>query len=276
MSTIVYDGFRFPEGARWRDGRLWFSDMHTGEVFRADPVAGTPPETVARIDDQPSGLGWSADGSLLISSMTRRLVVRVDPDGVHGVFADLSGFTDAPINDLVVDGDGRVYVGGFGYDLYGDAPQRPGPIFVLEPAGDARVARDDLVFPNGSVVLPGSRTLVVAETWAARLTAFTITGDGDLVDRRVWAPLPAGATPDGLCVDAEHGVWVADISNGRFLRVTEGGEVTDEIDVGDRAPADCVLGGRTLYLLTANSWQPSETGIRAGRVEAVEVSVPGP
>ncbi|GAA0240715.1 SMP-30/gluconolactonase/LRE family protein [Cryptosporangium japonicum] len=272
----LYDGLRFPEGARWRDGRLWFSDMHTGEVFRADPASGKPPEVVARIDDQPSGLGWSADGSLLVSSMTRRLVIRVGPDGTQSVFADLSGHTDAPINDLVVDDDGRVYVGGFGYDLYADAPQRPGPIFVLEPDGRARVARDDLVFPNGAVVLPGSRTLVVAETWAARLTAFTITGDGDLVDRRVWAPLPAGATPDGLCVDAESGVWVADISNGRFLRVRDGGEVTDRIDVGDRAPADCALGGRTLYLLTANSWQPSETGVRAGRVETVEVSVPGP
>ncbi|MFG1923112.1 SMP-30/gluconolactonase/LRE family protein [Cryptosporangium sp. NPDC048952] len=269
----LYEGLRFPEGARWKDGRLWFSDMHTGEIFRADP--GQPPEIVVRIDDQPSGLGWAPDGSLLVSSMTRRQVIRVDPAGVQSVFADLSGYTDAPINDMVVDHDGRAFVGGFGYDLYGDAPQRPGPIFVLEPNGDARIARDDLVFPNGLVILPGSRTLVVAETWAARLTAFTITGAGDLVDKRIWAPLPAGATPDGLCVDAESGIWVADISNGRFLRVTSGGTVTDHIDVGDRAPADCALGGRTLYLLTANSWQPSETGIRAGRIEAVKVSVPG-
>jgi sugar lactone lactonase YvrE len=277
---VVYDGLRFPEGARWRGGALWFSDMHTGEVFRADPIGLGAPETVLVIDDQPSGLGWLADGSLLVSSMLKRQVLRLGTDGEVRVCADLSGYTDAPINDLVVDPQtDTAFVGGFGYDLYGGAEQRPGPIFGIDGAGGARLLVDDLVFPNGSVILPGTRTMVVAETWAARLTAFDITESGALVGRRLWAELPEDATPDGLCVDAEGGVWASDVSNGRFLRVVQGGPVTHTISIGDRCATDCVLGGadgRTLFLLTSNSWQPGDTGVRAGRVEAVEVDVPGP
>lgn len=276
---ILFEGLRFPEGARWHDGRLWFSDMHTGEIFRVGPEAGRGPEVVARVADQPSGLGWLADGALLISSMRRRLLLRDDLQGNQSVYADLSGLTDAPINDMVVDASGTAYVGGFGYDLYGDAPQQPGPIFAVTPDGTPRIVADDLVFPNGSVILPGTRTLVVAETWAARLTSFQIGEDGGLGDKSVWAELPHGSTPDGLCVDAEGGIWAASIGNGRFLRVVAGGEVTDVIEVPGRAPADCVLGGsdgRSLFLMTSNSWQPAETEVRDGRVEMVHVDVPGP
>jgi len=274
----LLEGFRFPEGARWHDDRLWFSDMHTGEIFRFDPENAAAPEVVTRVDDQPSGLGWLADGSLLISSMQRRVVLRDDLRGGQTVYADLSSMTDAPINDMVVDEAGTAYVGGFGYDLYGDAPQRPGPVFAIAASAPPRVVADDLVFPNGAVILPGTHTLVVAETWAARLTAFEIGADGALMDRRVWAELPAGSTPDGLCVDLEGGVWASCIGNGRYLRVL-GGEVTDVVEVPGRCPADCVLGGpdgRSLFLLTSNSWQPSETGVREGRIEVVRVDVPGP
>ena len=275
----LFDGLRFPEGARWHDGRLWFSDMHTGEIFRVDPRSGEHPQVVAQIDDQPSGLGWLADGSLLISSMLRRLLLRDNLQGDQSVYADLSGLTDAPINDMVIDSTGTAYVGGFGYDLYGDAPQRPGPIFAVTADAPPRVVADDMVFPNGSVILPGTRTLVVAETWAARLTSFEIDQDGSLGNKQVWAELPAGSTPDGLCVDLEGGIWVSCIVNARYLRVVAGGQVTDVIDVPGRAPADCVLGGadgRSLFLLTSNSWQPTETTVREGRVEVVTVDVPGP
>ena len=275
--SVIFSDLRFPEGARWHDDQLWFSDMHTGQVFRSDPAARRLQEVVV-VDDQPSGLGWLPDGSLLISCMLSRTVSRFDPGTGVGVFADVSSLTDAPVNDLVTDEAGRTFLGGFGYDLYGDAPQQPGPIFRIDSDGTPTLVEQDMVFPNGSVFLPGSSTLVVAETWAARLTAFEVDGAGALVDKRVWAELPSGSTPDGICVDSAGGVWVSSIATSQFLRVEAGGRVTQTITVEGRCATDCVLGGRdgtTLFLLTSNSWQPSETTSRAGRIEAVEVEVPG-
>ena len=164
--TLLFSDLRFPEGARWHDGLLWFSDMHTGQVFRSDPSARTL-EEVTVVDDQPSGLGWLPDGSLLVSCMTDRKVRRLDADGKLTEFADVSHLTAAPINDLVTDDRGRTFLGGFGYDLYADAPMEPGPIFRLDPDGRPTIVDEDMVFPNGSIILPGTRTLVVAETWAA-------------------------------------------------------------------------------------------------------------
>lgn len=276
--TLIFSDLRFPEGARWREGQLWFSDMHTGQVFRADPAARKLEEVVV-IPDQTSGLGWLPDGSLLVSCMLDRKIRRIDGEGVVSDFADLSEFTEAPVNDLVTDSSGTTFLGGFGYDLYGGAPQEPGPIFRIEPDGLATVAADDMVFPNGSVFLPGTSTLVVAETWAARLSAFDVDTTGALRNKRVWAELPTGSTPDGICVDAEGGVWVSSIATSTFLRVMQGGGVSDTISVPGRCATDCVLGGSdgtTLFLLTSNSWQPDDTTTRQGRVEAVEVDVPGP
>lgn len=276
--TLLFSDLRFPEGARWHDDRLWFSDMHTGQVFASDPAARTLDE-VTVVDDQPSGLGWLPDGSMLISCMTDRIVRRLGPDGELTVFADVSHLTDAPINDLVTAASGQTFLGGFGYDLYADAPQRPGPIFGLDLDGKPTIVEEDMVFPNGSIILPGTDTLVVAETWAARLSAFDIAANGDLENKRVWAELPEGSTPDGLCVDVQGGVWVSSIGTSQFLRVEAGGHVTHTIEVEGRCATDCVLGGpdgTTLFLLTSNSWQPAETTVRSGRIEAVEVEVPGP
>jgi len=272
-TTVLWDGLRFPEGARWHDGLLWFSDMHTGEVFRADTETGEL-TAVVRIDDQPSGLGWSSDGALLVSSMLERKVLRVSGSGDIQVYGDMSGLTTAPTNDLVTDEDGHVFVGGFGYDLYSGADQEPGPIFRIDSDGSVEIVDSDMVFPNGSVVLPGSRTLVVAETWAARLTAFDIAQDGSLTGKRVWAELPAGSTPDGICVDARAGVWVSSIATSTFLRVEEGGTVTDRVEIeAGRCATDCAVddAGTTLYLLTSNSWQPSDTTVREGRIEALAI-----
>jgi sugar lactone lactonase YvrE len=275
--SVIFSDLRFPEGARWHDDQLWFSDMHTGQVFRSDPAARRLQEVVV-VDDQPSGLGWLPDDSLLISCMLGRKVSRFDADTGLSVFADVSSLTDAPVNDLVTDDVGRTFLGGFGYDLYGDAPQQPGPIFRIDSDGTPTLVENDMVFPNGSVFLPGTSTLVVAETWAARPTAFEVDDAGALVDKRVWAELPSGSTPDGICVDAAGGVWVSSITTSQFLRVEAGGRVTQTITVGDRCATDCVLGGpdeTTLFLLTSNSWQPSETTSRAGRIEAVEVGALG-
>ncbi|MFF2088139.1 SMP-30/gluconolactonase/LRE family protein [Nocardia sp. NPDC058176] len=269
----LFTGFRFPEGARWHDELLWFSDMHTGQVFRADPDSGSLTE-IATVPDQPSGLGWLSDGSLLISCMLERKVVRLRADGGLDDYADLSALTDAPTNDLVVDSADRVYLGGFGYDLYNDAPQRPGPIFRIDADRSVHCVETGMVFPNGSVILPGTATLVVAETWGARLTAFDIADNGDLTNKRIWAELPAGSTPDGVCVDAAGGVWVSSIATGQFLRVEAGGQVTDVIALDDgRCATDCVTdsAGTTLFLLTANSWQPGDTTGRLGRIETVRL-----
>ncbi|WP_179272945.1 MULTISPECIES: SMP-30/gluconolactonase/LRE family protein [unclassified Rhodococcus (in: high G+C Gram-positive bacteria)] len=277
--TVLLEKLRFPEGSRWREGRLWFSDMHTGEVYSVDPVNGDA-QVFTTLKGQPSGLGWLPDGDLLISSMLDNRVVRVDSEGRQSTWADLSDLTDLPTNEMVVTQDGHVYLTGFGFDLYNDAPKAGGPLFHISPTGIASVAADGFIFPNGSVVIPGTRTLVVAETWGEKLTAFDIEDDGTLTNRHTWAELWPGATADGTCVDNEGGIWISSILEHKFVRVVEGGAVTDTIDVGDAFAVDCVLGGvdgRTLYLSTSDSWQPAETELSwAGRVLTTRVAVPGP
>lgn len=279
-ATDVVTEIRFPEGNRWHDGRLWYSDMHTGEVFSLRPGPGERPRLEATVDGQSSGLGWLPDGRLIVSAMESRTVVAVDDAGRTEVFADLSGVETSLLNDLVVDdATGRTYIGAFGYDLYGGEELRPGPLWVIDPDGSHRPAADGLVFPNSANVLPGTRTLVVSETWGGRLTAFDIESDGSLTGRREWAALPAGVTPDGGTVDRDGAVWVCSVDTGEFLRVVEGGAVTDRIDAPGRCAIDCALGGedgRTLYLATADSYDPAVTArTRAGRISAVRVDVPG-
>lgn len=277
----VVSGMRFPEGNRWHDGRLWFSDMHTGEVFVLDPARDSEPTRLTTLDCQASGLGWLPDGRLIVTAMDERTLRTILPDGTTEVFADLSGISDSLLNDLMVDEQsGRVYVGAFGYDIYGGEDPKPGPLYVVETDGSARLAADGFVFPNSANVLPGTRTLVLGETWGHVLTAFDILDDGYLGNRRTWAALPEGTTPDGSCVDLEGGIWISSIDTGEFLRVLEGGEITDRIDVGGRCAIDCVLGGedgRTLFISTADSYTPSVTAdSHDGRIEAVRVTVPGP
>lgn len=280
-ATDVVTGIRFPEGNRWHDGRLWYSDMHTGEVFSIDPATGEQPRLETTVAGQSSGLGWLPDGRLIVSAMESRTIVAVDPDGTQRVHADLSPIESSLVNDLVVDdATGRTYVGAFGYDLYAGEELRPGPLYVVDPDGSVRLAAEGLVFPNSANVLPGTRTLVVSETWGGRLTAFDIERDGSLTGRRTWAELPDGVTPDGSTVDAEGAIWVCSVDTGEFLRVVEGGEVTGRVDAPGRCAIDCALGGpdgRTLYLSTADTYDPAVTAsTRAGRVSAVRVAVPGP
>ena len=279
-ATEVVSGIRFPEGNRWHEGRLWYSDMHTGEVFSIDPGVDAGPRLETTIEGQSSGLGWLSDGRLVVSAMNARTIVAVEADGTGSVFADLAPIESSLINDLVVDeSTGRTYVGAFGYDLYAGESLRPGPLYVVDPDGSVRPVADGLVFPNSMNVLPGTRTLVVSETWGGRLTAFDIAADGSLSGRREWAALPEGVTPDGSTVDAEGGIWVCSVDTGEFLRVVEGGAVTDRIDAPGLCAIDCALGGedgRTLYLATADSYDPDVTAqTRTGRISAVRVAVPG-
>lgn len=275
---IVAEGLAFSEGPRWRDGALWWSDMHGHEVSR---LADGRVEPVCAVPTRPSGLGWLPDGRMLIVSMTDRRVLRREADGSLVTHADLSALAPRRCNDMVVGTDGRAYVGNFGFELGGsDGPAeepRPTVLVAVERDGAARVVADGLWFPNGMVILPGGGTLVVAETWAARLTAFTILPNGDLADRRTWAKLDAAITPDGICLDADGAIWVASPATREALRVQEGGEVTDRIASAQRVFA-CALGGRdgrTLYLCVADSHDPErQRRGRNGRIEAAEVAVP--
>jgi sugar lactone lactonase YvrE len=273
--AVVLDGLTFPEGPRWRDGHLYFSDQHDRRVIRMDP-SGTA-ETVVAVPEQPSGLGWLPDGRMLIVSMLDRRVLRLE-GGTLVEHADLSELATGECNDMVVDSVGRAYVGNFGFDMYAGEDARDACIVRVDPDGTTSVAADGIAFPNGTVITPDGRTLVVAESYKGRLTAFTVGPEGSLTDRRLFAQL-VGAVPDGICLDADGAVWVACPLTGRVLRVADGGEVLDEIKtVGEFAYA-CMLGGadrRTLYICTAASSDPKETRVqRAGRIEAIDVAGAG-
>ena len=276
MSThTLFEGLSFGEGPRWHDGRLWLSDFHTHRVLAIDGDGGA--ETIVEVPNRPSGLGWLPDGRLLVVSMTDRKLMRLDSGGLV-VHADLGGIATGDCNDMVVDAEGRAYVGNFGYDFAGGEKLRPATLALVTPDGVASSAADDLQFPNGTVITPDRSTLILGETFGRRLTAFDIAGDGALSNRRLWADL-GNVTPDGICLDEAGGVWVADPTNSQCVRVVEGGEVTDRIPTQQGCFA-CMLGGedrRTLHLVTGRLTGDVE-GLLAelpGRVETVRVDTPG-
>lgn len=267
QTDILIDGLCFGEGPRWHDGALWLSDMHARQVLRVD--ADGSAEVVCEVANWPSGLGWLPNGDLLVVSMTDRRVLRFDGTTLH-THADLSQLAAFHCNDMVVNGSGRAYVGNFGFDLHAHETPKSAELVCVEPDGTARVVARDMRFPNGTVITPDGTTLIVGESWAARLTAFDIDGHGDLDNRRIWAELPDGALPDGICMDEAGGVWSASPSTNECLRQVEGGEVTHRVAV-DQGAFACMLGGadgRTLHILTAGSSEPEECRRkRSGRVE---------
>ena len=272
---MLIDGLKFPEGPRWRDGKLWFSDMHDLRVFTVD-LSGAV-EVVAEVPKQPSGLGFAPDGDLLIVSMLDRSLLRLRA-GALTVVADLSALAPAQCNDMVVDSQGRAYVGNFGAEhAAGMGRFEPTVLVLVDLDGMCRVVADGLAFPNGAVITPDGGTLIVGESWGARLTAFDIADDGSLSNRRVWAEL-TGALPDGCCLDAENAIWVASPITREVVRVREGGEITHRVSTDQMAIA-CMLGGddrKTLFLLTAPSVEPKKCQAERGaRVETLEVDVPG-
>jgi len=270
----LLDDLCFPEGPRWHEGRLWFSDMHDHKVRAVDSDGRA--ETIVDLGERrPSGLGWTPDGRLLVVSMVDRRLLRLEPDGLVEV-ANLMELASFHCNDMVVDSQGRAYVGNFGFDLDARETPRPTALVRVDPDGSARVAADDLSFPNGAVITPDGGTLIVGETFSARLTAFDVASDGALSNRRVWAQLE-GAVPDGIALDAEGQIWVASPVSAEVLRVRQGGQVTSRIQVETQAFA-CMLGGQagtTLFICTAENSSPEETAAtRRGRIETVEVDVP--
>ncbi|ULE35937.1 SMP-30/gluconolactonase/LRE family protein [Mycobacterium sp. IDR2000157661] len=265
--TPLADGFCFGEGPRWFEGLLWFSDM-LGEAVHTVNLHGDM-TTLQLGGHAPSGLGFRPDGSLLISSTEKRQVLRYDGESLT-VLADLGDVVPAALGDMVVDEAGRAYVG---------SQAREGGVIVrVDPDGAVTVVADELAFPNGMVITPDRARLVVAESIGRRLTAFAIGGDGSLTDRTVFAEGLDGP-PDGICLDAEGAVWAAMTLAHRFERITEGGTVTDRIDVGERTAIACALGGpegRTLFLVTTTDAYPQRlVGTKLSRIDATTVDIGG-
>ncbi|MCC5886763.1 MAG: SMP-30/gluconolactonase/LRE family protein [Gammaproteobacteria bacterium] len=275
QSEVVVDGLRFGEGPRWHEGRLWFSDMHEGVVLAMTPQGEL--ETICKVAGEPSGLGWLPDGRLLVVSMQDRRLMRQEASGELAVHADLSALARFHCNDMVVAEDGTAWVGNFGFDLHAREPFRSTELIRVDPNGHATIAAGDLGFPNGTVITPDGRTLIIAESFAGQLSAFDIEADRSLSHRRVWAKLPEGRVPDGICLDADGGIWVASPAGNVCLRMLEGGTVTDAVEL-DRGAFACMLGDddrRTLYLCTARDSDPTKSLSRSGRIERVRVPVAG-
>jgi sugar lactone lactonase YvrE len=272
---ILMSGLAFPESPRWHDDRLWFSDWGAHEVIAVD-LAGRS-EVIARVPSFPMCIDRLPDGRLLVVSANDGLLLRREPDGSLVTHADLTGLAHHTWNDIVVDGRGNAYVNNIGFDFPG-GEFAPGILALVTPEGSARQVAEGVTFPNGMVVTPDNSTLILAESYGNRLTAYDIAADGSLSKPRLWADLPGGA-PDGICLDAESAIWYGDVPNKRCVRVREGGEVLQTIEL-DRGCFACTLGGadkKTLFM-TANDWRgPANMadGARAGQVLTARAPAPG-
>ncbi len=273
LDTLIA-GLAFPEAPRWHDGRLWFSDFYTRRVVAVDLDGRN--ETIVGVPNQPSGLGWTPDGQLLVVSMLDRRLLRFDGRSLVEL-ADLSAHATGPCNDMVVDALGRAFVGNFGFDRHKGEAERATCLVRVDPDGTTTRAAEDLLFPNGTVVTPDGRTLIVGETLAHRLTAFDVAADGTLTGRRVFAQLD-NVWPDGICLDSEGAVWVADPRGRQVVRVIEGGRIDRTISTGQRGAFACMLGGpdrRTLFVVTNSGSGPAMAQKRDGRIDWIRVDIPG-
>ena len=254
-NNILLSGLCFGEGPRWRDGALWFSDMHGQKVIKMTPDGNS--ETIVEIkDDQPSGLGWLPGGELLIVSMSQRRILSWDGNQIT-LYADLSGLAKSHCNDMIVDLNGNAYVGNFGFDLHNGESPKSTEIICVDPSGQCRIVAEDVFFPNGMVITPDNKTLIAAETFGRCLSAFEIDENGDLGTKQTWAELPEGAVPDGICLDEAGGIWSASPTTNECIRQIKGGEVTHKIKTEQGAFA-CMIGEKNLYVLTSSSSIPSE------------------
>jgi sugar lactone lactonase YvrE len=268
--TPLAAGFCFGEGPRWFEGLLWFSDM-LGEAVHTVNLGGSL-TTLPLPGHAPSGLAFRPDGSLLIVSTEGRQLLRYDGETVDTI-ADLSDAAPADLGDMVIDNLGRAYIGSQAF--------HGGVVLRVDPDNAVSVVAQDLDFPNGMAITADHKTLIVAESIGRRLTAFSIGADGELSDRRVFADGLDGP-PDGICLDADGGVWTSMTLAHQFERIVAGGangHVTHRIDIGDRAAIACVLGGpagRTLFMLTSTDAYPKRLiGTRLSRVDTVIVDTPG-
>ena len=272
--TLICQDFTFIEGPRWHEGARWFSDFYDKAVFRVVP--GERPEKVVSVPQQPSGLGWLPNGDLLVSSMLDKTLYRWSETEGLNKYADVSAVAERRINDMLVEPGGRAWVGNFGFVHQDGESVAPGTLARIDTDQSVHAAAGDLLFANGMVLVNGGNTLIVAETYRGCLTAFDIQSTGKLVNRRLWAQLPEGDVPDGICVDAEDAIWVASPTTGSVLRLLEGGEVTDSIQTGRKAIA-CALGGNDGRTLFVSSSESTDRDIcldrRSASIEAFEVNI---
>jgi sugar lactone lactonase YvrE len=286
QARVLREGLSFGEDPRWHDGRLWYSDFYRHAIFSIDEE-GEEERLEVMVPNQPSGLGWLPDGDLLYVSMTDQRVMRRH-DETSTLFADISPYCGFWANDMVVSDSGFAYVGNFGFDLdvmmrdVGPAGMMSSPpptanLVALDPSGAVVQVVPDMAFPNGSVITPDGATLIVGETLAYRLSAFDVASDGTLANRRVWAQLDFVAT-DGMCLDADGQVWVANALTTQCVRVKEGGEITGVVETNRRAYA-CMLGGadrNRLFVMTApTSDRFKIAGVTDATIEVADVDTPG-
>ncbi|MCU1617059.1 MAG: gluconolaconase [Frankiales bacterium] len=270
--TVLMDGVVFGESPRWRDGRLWFSDWGAHQVLALDPESRAH-EVVASVESFPMCIDFLPDGRLLIVDSARSLLLRREPDGSLVTHAELGSVSEKPWNDVVADERGNVYVNSIGFAFPGEE-FAPGLVALVTPGGAARQVAEGLAFPNGMAITADGGTLIVAESYANRLTAFDIGADGALGGRRVWAETP-GDHPDGICLDAEGAIWYADVGNRRCVRVREGGEVLATVAL-DRGAFACALsrGDRPQLYVVGQDWDGSGAAA-TGQISAFPAPAPG-
>jgi sugar lactone lactonase YvrE len=270
---VRLDGLAFPESPRWHEGRVWFSDWMAHQVIALDDRGAS--EVIAEVDAFPFSIDWLPDGPMLVTA--GRQLLRMEPDGSLATHADLSELTEYGLNEIVVDGRGYTYVNGPGFDMMGGEEPKPGMVGVVTPDGEAIRVAEDIAFPNGMAITPDGSTLIVADSYGKELTAFDIGSDGTLSGRRTWADL-GDDNPDGICLDSEGAAWYADVPHHHCVRVAEGGEVLQTVEV-DRGCFACMLGGdegSTLFI-AAQEWNgPESVGgdERTGQILAVEAPAP--
>jgi sugar lactone lactonase YvrE len=269
LKTLL-TGLGFGESPRWHEDRLWFCNWGMQEVVAVD-LAGKS-EVIVRVPTTiPFSIDWLPDGRLLVVSGREGLLLLAEPGGALVTHADLNGISSSGWNEIVVDGRGNAFVNGF---LSGGS----GMVALITRDGSARQVADSIAFPNGMAVTPDNSTLIIAESHGKRLTAFDIAVDGSLSNRRVWADLDGGV-PDGICIDADNAVWYGDVPNKRCVRVREGGEVLQTINL-DRGCFACMLGGadkRTLFLMAAewHGFERMADGAQTGQVLTAEAPARG-
>jgi sugar lactone lactonase YvrE len=278
---VLCSGYGLVESPRWHEGRLWFSDWTGGRIVAVDDSGAT--EVIVEHRSLPMCFDFLPDGRLVIVSNQEQALLTLEADGTLAAYADLTTVSDLGCNDVVVDGRGHVFVNSPHFDFAAGPPPgdvQPGRVGVVTPDGRARVVADDIAFPNGMAVTADGGTLVVADSYRHQLVGLTIADDGSLGGRRVWADL-RDDNPDGICLDADGAAWYADVPHQRCVRVAEGGEVLQTVEL-DRGGFACMLGGEpgapALYAVTAH-W-PGASGLAThtdwdGQVVRVPVDVPG-
>jgi sugar lactone lactonase YvrE len=272
---LFASGFMFLEAPKWHDGRLWVSDVFDNKVFVLSATGYC--ENFVEILNRPSGLGYLSDGSLIIVSAKDRKLLRFKGAELSE-YADLSNHAAGWLNDFAIDAQDRIYVGNFGYDFTAGEARRTTSLHRVDPDGTIATVAEQVDFPNGSVVINEGRTLIVAETWEARLTAFDISLSGELSNRRLYANL-GKRQPDGICADAEGAIWAGIYNTGEFVRVLDGGEITHYVKF-DGSGISCTLGGpggRTLFLTAyIGTAEDMAAGKRNSAIFTVDVNALAP